>query len=252
MKQLFLGVLTCALAGMLLIACGNGDPGNNATESAATESADPTLIGEEGGTATSPDGRLRVTIPANAYTLPEGAFPEALSLRIEPGPNEGSDMAYRVSDDYFVFVSPREAAANLHAEATIALDIPEEVDEERVLLVGEEERYGLLPNQTFDGTTVTARVTDITQMRFYAAAHAVTDRCYGLIDIGQSCEDSGTCLPDGAETATCGCVDAERVMWPICHGERCQTPITACGGIGENYGGQCEDYGGWTGDCFID
>jgi|GEM_PF-5263164 len=216
------------------------------------DATDPTLIGEEGGVAESPDGLLRITVPENAYTLPEGAFPEALSITIEEGPNAGWDMEHRIGGDYYVLVSPREAAENLHAEATIELDLAEDPGDRQVLLVGVEEPLGLLPGHGFDGKTVSARVTDLTQMHLYAVAHEVTDRCFDLVDIAQSCEDGADCLPEGVNNATCSCVDEEQTMWPICHGERCQTPMTACAGIGENYGGQCEDHGGWTGDCFME
>ncbi len=245
MKPFLSTLCACLLLLSMQVACTSDNSGNP-----PGDAADPTLIGEEGGIAESADGNLRVIVPENAYTLPEGAFPEALSITIQEGPGDGWDTPHRIGEDYYVFVSPTEAAENLHAEATIELDLTEDAGEREVLLVGVEEPMGLLPGHAFDGETVSARVTDLTQMHFYAVAHELTDQCSALVDIGQSCEDSVDCLPDGAENATCGCVDEDRTMWPICHSGRCQTPITACAGIGENYGGQCEDYGGWTGDCF--
>lgn len=236
----------CLLLALLLVACGS----DNQTASSA-EGNGRTLIGKEGGTARSADGRLRITVPANAYTLPEGSFPEALVIAIEEGPDDGWDRPLRVGRDYFVFVSPPDVAANLHAEATIELDVTDDVGEREVMLVGVEETLGLVPGQGFENDRVVARVTDLTLSHVYAVAHELTPQCADMIDIGQSCTEDEDCLVNAEETLICACAEADVQVGPSCHRNRCVTPMTSCAGIGVGHEGHCDRLGGWTGDCRI-
>lgn len=238
--------VVCLMLVMMLVACGS----DNQAPSAIEESG-RTQIGMDGGTAHSADGRLRITIPENAYTLPEGSFPEALVVAIETGPDDGWDLPLRVGRDYFVFVSPPEAAANLHAEATIELDITEDIGEREVMLVGVEETLGLVPRQRFDGERLVAHVTDLTLSHVYAVAHELTRQCAGMIDIGQSCTEDDDCQVNGEETLICACAEADVRVGPSCHRNRCVTPMTSCAGIGVGHEGHCDRAGGWTGDCRI-
>ncbi len=114
-----LQTLTCIATLVLCIACGNDEPGIVSkpivTEKGTAQgTAITAIIGTTGGSLTSTDGRLTVTVPAGALTA-------NTTISIQPISNEGPlglGKGYRLSPEGITFQQPGNINFCLYAAST--------------------------------------------------------------------------------------------------------------------------------------
>ncbi len=108
MRRLF-GVIAAAL----LAACGGGGDGGTGGTPATSPPAGSAVIGRDGGTVTSADGKVKLVIPAGALGNSETITIESIDPAKMPAPLAGADLAYDMKPDGLRFAQPAQISVAL-------------------------------------------------------------------------------------------------------------------------------------------
>lgn len=222
-------------------------------------------IGIDGGAATSSDGNLKIEFPAGAVL--EENFPEwweddhAVEVEISNFSQELGEYSEtagdeRFSDSYTITAVPQDVIENLGEPVTLNFEMGEAIGDRAAFVVaGGAGVHGVLATSESQGTTVTAKLSDLSKGPFAAIVYDSTERCESADPVGKTCSDDDDCRPADGEL-TCVCEEGETGASSRCHEGQCTSAAALCAGVGAAGmigTGHCqdfEDHGPWTGDCY--
>ncbi len=105
------------LAAALLAACGGGGDGGTGSTPATNPPQGSAVIGRDGGTVTSADGKVKLVIPAGALGNSETITIESIDPAKMPSAVAGADLAYDMKPDGLRFAQPAQISVALPTPA---------------------------------------------------------------------------------------------------------------------------------------